>query len=402
MAKEKFPQFHRSRDIRGAGTLWSTPQASVILKNRFFGAAEPLNLSRTNFWTGSALVPKVQKVWDGTAWMTGKQKSWDGSAWVPEYAPAPVTLNSNSGTKSLTQSTAGSITLATGVSGTISSVTSVTPALPAGLTASISSGSLIVSGTATVAAASAAYAIVCAMSDAGSKTYTLTLTVTAAVASYLKPALVQNSGAKSGSASTTKHTWSTAPVVGNTITVEVMTWTYGADTSHTVSDDAGNVYTQDASALLNVARVSVFSAVVASVPTNTTITHSSSGGNSASFSEWSGVAAFDTSATANTDAPPATSFPVGPTGTLAQPDELVISAFGFNSGSGACGIATPLGYTPLAYEQDSNSYIGFGAGYLLTSDTAALSAAWTVTATSSVSNSGARCIATYRAAAAPN
>jgi len=96
-------------------------------------------------------------------------------------APSPA-LSSTSGSQSATVGVAKSVDLATATDCTLASIASVTPALPAGLSASVgTSGTKIhLGGTGTAVAASGSYVIVANVTGGGTLTYTLTLVVAAA------------------------------------------------------------------------------------------------------------------------------------------------------------------------------------------------------------------------------
>ena len=122
-------------------------------------------------------------------------------------AAETATLTPTTGSKSFVEDAASvSYTLASMTTGSLASIASVTPALPTGLAASIASGSLVVSGVATDAAASAAYVIVANKTGGGTATFTLTLVVTAAPASnpYVFNAVFD--GVSSGAANLTDDT----------------------------------------------------------------------------------------------------------------------------------------------------------------------------------------------------
>jgi hypothetical protein len=207
-------------------------------------------------------------------------------------------------------------------------------------------------------------------------------------------ALAQNSGDLPGNAASKVYTFGTAPVVGNLIVVCTSAW--GLDPP-TVTDTAGNTYTRHQGISQGGVYTTIFSARVASSPASVTITTPSSQDFAHSVTEWSGLAnpAYDTGTTAGVnDRSPLT---VGPTATLAQADELVITTYAANTGSSASGITAPSGYTLLAVEQDYNSYVAGGSAYAVVSATAGVSAAWTETA-NNVGDRGAA-LATFKAAA---
>jgi len=97
-----------------------------------------------------------------------------------ESAPTAPSLSATSGSQSATVGVAKSVDLATAVSCNLTSIASVTPALPAGLLAGVSSNKVRLSGTGTVAAASGSYVIVVNVEGGGTLTFTLTLVVVAA------------------------------------------------------------------------------------------------------------------------------------------------------------------------------------------------------------------------------
>ena len=65
----------------GAGEVWETVQASVVLDNDFF-PADAIAAGYVKTWDGSAWVGKPVKAWNGSAWVTKPLKRWNGSSWV--------------------------------------------------------------------------------------------------------------------------------------------------------------------------------------------------------------------------------------------------------------------------------------------------------------------------------
>ena len=214
--------------------------------------------------------------------------------------------------------------------------------------------------------------------------------------------LVQTSGTRSGNGSTEAWTWASAPTVGNQIIVRSVGWRSGtAPASITYSDTAGNTPATDGDTANTNTRSVISRAPVTGVPTSSTITFAGGASDhSCVFEEWSGLTAspFDASASAQFAATTSNNA-VGPTGTLAQADELCLSLFGGSTGSNSSGITQPAGWTLNAVEQQSGSFIGMGAASLVVSATTAISATW---ATAPAITSGARAllIATYKIAAA--
>lgn len=106
---------------------------------------------------------------------------------IPDVTAEPVTpsLSATSGTQSFTSLITKTIDLATPVGCTLTGIASVTPALPAGLTATVGAAGtkLRITGTAEAAEAAADYVIVVNTSAGGTLTYTSNLTVAAGAAS---------------------------------------------------------------------------------------------------------------------------------------------------------------------------------------------------------------------------
>ena len=124
-------------------------------------------------------------------------------------AAATPALSATSGSQSATVGVAKSVDLATAVDCTLASIASVTPALPAGLSATVgTSGTKIhLGGTGTAATASASYVIVANVTGGGTLTFTLTLVVAAA-----STGTVFDVNFSAVSSSATSHTDSTGTV----------------------------------------------------------------------------------------------------------------------------------------------------------------------------------------------
>jgi hypothetical protein len=206
--------------------------------------------------------------------------------------------------------------------------------------------------------------------------------------------LVQNSGTVHGAAATSvQYTWPTPPIIGNKVIVTFVGYNSSGGPVQTVTDDAGNTYTAR-SAVNNPGgqtRSTIFEATISAIPTKTTVAMTSAVDYAGTFSEWANVGAFDTQATGNSNGSPAS---LGPTATLAQADELVITVFGAATSSASSGIAVPSGFTSLGLEQNSSAYIGMGSAYRIVNSTAPITAAWTFTAGSA----NGRALATFRKA----
>lgn len=169
-------------------------------------------------------------------------------------------------------------------------------------------------------------------------------------------------------------------------------WGSGAaPTSITAADNGtggGNVYALAAVGSTNTTdrtRVAILIAPITVAATITTVTSRDAGGvatstdHSVCFMEFSGLASatpYDTGAAFATAASSATSTSAGPTATLAQADELVISAFGGATGSASSAITAPTGFTQQGVENNSSSFIGMGAAWANVASTAAITAAW--------------------------
>jgi hypothetical protein len=189
---------------------------------------------------------------------------------------------------------------------------------------------------------------------------------------------------RGGPVSSFVYTWSTAPTVGNKVIIAITTWQSVAGPTVTATDSAGNTYTVRATSVLGATRTTILEATIASVPTTTTLTFSASGYYAGNVSEWSGLASYDTNATASGGAPVsgAQTYSVGPTSALSLDKALVITSFGAQTGTTNIATSAPSGYTGLSFEQNSSAYIGFGAAYKTVASAAAVSAAWPVTANS--------------------
>lgn len=220
--------------------------------------------------------------------------------------------------------------------------------------------------------------------------------------------LVQNSGKRSTGGTTSEAwTWVSAPTVGNKVLVTGVSWTSGGSGTMSCTDNASppNTYTQVATrASGTTTRSSVFEATIVNVPTITTVSMSSAADHSMTFGEWSGLASgasFDQSATASSfpTAGGATTLSVGPTATLSQAAELVISLFGGALNTSNALITAPTGFTLLGAEQDSHTFIAMGASYEVVASTAALTVAQPFTSIADPANDAAGVVATFKIAA---
>ncbi len=225
--------------------------------------------------------------------------------------------------------------------------------------------------------------------------------------------LVQSSGARSGNGTTEQWTWAVAPTVGNVIIVKAVGWASPTGPTTSCTDTATNSYTQRTNALstgsgATTTRAAIFDCVIASSPTSTTITWSTSADHSVVFEEWSGL---DTASLSDQVATPALSglisgsggqsLTVGPTGTLAQADELVQTLLGAATGTASSNITTPSGYMGGVFEQNSPSFVGMGSAYKTVAATTAVDATWTFSTAGTTGQSAVALLATYRVAASP-
>lgn len=198
--------------------------------------------------------------------------------------------------------------------------------------------------------------------------------------------LIQNSGTQHSGASITSfpYVWPTAPKIGHKLIITVVCWRSAGAPTLTITDNVGNTYTSRSSITNGGStRTQIFESDITSVPTTTTINISGTAatvGLGATFSEWANLAAFDVQATSAPSVANGTNTAtVGPTATLAQADELVISAIGGATSNTASAITVPTGATVLGIENNSSSFIGMGAGYQIVKSTAAVTHVWTLT-----------------------
>lgn len=223
--------------------------------------------------------------------------------------------------------------------------------------------------------------------------------------------LVQSSGARSGNGTSQSWTWATAPTVGNVIIVKAVGWASPTGPTASCADAASNSYTQRTNELstgsgATTTRAAIFDCVIASSPSSTTVTWSVSSDHSVVFEEWSGL---DTASLSDQVATPALSglisgsgsrtLTVGPTGTLAQANELVQTLLGAATGLAASNIATPSGYTGGVFEQNSPSFIGMGSAYKTVAATTAVDATWPFDVAGVAGQTAVALLATYRIAA---
>lgn len=225
--------------------------------------------------------------------------------------------------------------------------------------------------------------------------------------------LVQSSGARSGNGTTQSWTWAAAPTVGNVIIVKAVGWASPTGPTASCADAASNSYTQRTNELstgsgATTTRAAIFDCVIASSPSSTTVTWSVSSDHSVVFEEWSGL---DTASLSDQVATPALSglisgsgsrtLTVGPTGTLAQANELVQTLLGAATGLAASNIATPSGYTGGVFEQNSPSFIGMGSAYKTVAATTAVDATWPFDVAGGAGQTAVALLATYRIASPP-
>lgn len=225
--------------------------------------------------------------------------------------------------------------------------------------------------------------------------------------------LVQSSGARSGNGTSQSWTWATAPTVGNVIIVKAVGWASPTGPTASCADAASNSYTQRTNELstgsgATTTRAAIFDCVIASSPSSTTVTWSVSSDHSVVFEEWSGL---DTASLSDQVATPALSglisgsgsrtLTVGPTGTLAQANELVQTLLGAATGLAASNIATPSGYTGGVFEQNSPSFIGMGSAYTTVAATTAVDATWPFDVAGDAGQTAVALLATYRIASPP-
>lgn len=223
--------------------------------------------------------------------------------------------------------------------------------------------------------------------------------------------LVQSSGARSGNGTSQSWTWATAPTVGNVIIVKAVGWASPTGPTASCADAASNSYTQRTNELstgsgATTTRAAIFDCVIASSPSSTTVTWSVSSDHSVVFEEWAGL---DTASLSDQVATPALSglisgsgsrtLTVGPTGTLAQANELVQTLLGAATGLAASNIATPSGYTGGVFEQNSPSFIGMGSAYKTVAATTAVDATWPFDVAGVAGQTAVALLATYRIAA---
>jgi hypothetical protein len=213
-------------------------------------------------------------------------------------------------------------------------------------------------------------------------------------------------------------TWATNPTLGNKVTYEVIVNSYPGTAgivNVTATDNAvvPNTYNVDvvASNSGSLETITHLSADISSLPASgqlvVTLSYQRSGTGISCYSmlvpqEVSGLVAggADQTATLSSNAVSGTTITVGPTGTLSQASEFVLSSFSCDTGTTSTGLSIPSGWTLLgSLNQDDSNYIAFGAAYETVASTAAVSAAWGAsTNVSGTWDTGA--ISTYKIAAA--
>jgi hypothetical protein len=201
---------------------------------------------------------------------------------------------------------------------------------------------------------------------------------------------------------TTSTAFATKPVVGHTIVVPVWTWSDAALGTITVTDNAGNTYTQAVNANINQSggyeNAMVWSAPVTASVNNLTVTIATPGNDGETqirsvALEYSGVGTVDKTNSATGATASAT---VATTAATSYANELVVAAMGVDNPAAAFSSITPTaGYTARATElQNSGDTAGQGDDQIVTT-TGTQSITWAV-------NSGmsgwAAAIATFKPA----
>jgi hypothetical protein len=193
------------------------------------------------------------------------------------------------------------------------------------------------------------------------------------------------------------YTFSTNPAVGNKVIVGATNWgTSGPPAVSSVTDNYGNTYTKRADDLSSQTRVTLWDCDVATTGASftVTVTYAATSDESCTFQLWSGLGAYDTSATGHAGDGFLTSISTASTGTLATSKEVLISVFGAATGNSSSGITAPSGYTLDGIEQNSSAFIGHGMAHQSVSSNAAVSATWNFSTTTSGGN-GAAIVAAY-------
>lgn len=212
---------------------------------------------------------------------------------------------------------------------------------------------------------------------------------------FIRAGALQNfSGSGSGA-----HTFSVAPTVGNYVYIGICAWNGGSPATITATDNASpaNTYTIVTQTTHTGSSVALLMAKIVNQPTTVTISTSTS-----TDSSWSWAEFRDVLGTSPTDqvATPVNGNPwgaspktVGPTGTTAQAQELVLTVIGGN-GNGTLGLSVPSGFTLLAVDQ-TTAYINYGFAYKIVGATGTQSATWPYTA--SWGGEGGAVLATFKA-----
>lgn len=190
------------------------------------------------------------------------------------------------------------------------------------------------------------------------------------------------------------------PVSGNLLVLSAVT--SGSRTISSIVDSRSNTYAVADFAAFGTSCTGfvAYSLLATSLQNGDTITitWSSTANSAVNISEWSGIAAsspLDQHANANSIGTSSVStFTVGPTGTTAQADELVVAAFGYvGSNSGTAG----SGYTLLTRVQSTGTNRSVHAEYQVVAATGAQTATMDINVASSGGTGMA--LATFKAAA---
>lgn len=215
-------------------------------------------------------------------------------------------------------------------------------------------------------------------------------------------------------------TWTSNPAIGDKVTYKLIVDAYpgaAGQVNITATDNASTANTWaissqafNASSLQTIVHLySDIAHLPASGQLAVTISYKRAGTAIACYSilvptEWSGlVAGADQSAALSSNAVTGTSITVGPTGVLAQANELVEVAFTCDSGTTATGLSVPAGTTVLGggIQQDDSNYVAFGAASQVVAATTAISLAYGATTNASgIWDTAA--IATYKIATVNN
>lgn len=181
-------------------------------------------------------------------------------------------------------------------------------------------------------------------------------------------------------------TWPNQPAIGDRLLIAAISNAFPTSSSTTISASdngtTGNTYTPRDANYLGYENIVLLDCTVTHLPASgalkTTISMSQAAYLMFNPVHWDGtvVGAYDKGAGAATDTLSGTSFPIGPTSTLAQANSLAISGYSCNSAGDPAGITIPSGWTQHFLEQDDNDYIASGAAYEVVSSTAGITATW--------------------------